>query len=134
MIDRTRTRVLWLPSFLSASAAGDSEARSLSARSFAARSGRLFFGAAVGFIVILATICSITNINVAANFANAAAPRAVRGFLDLTYSDLRREHINLKGEWEFYWGEFVDPGRFLESADQPDSFPAPMYLSVPGTW
>jgi len=38
------------------------------------------------------------------------APKAIKGVLDLTQWDFEKDGtINLDGEWEFYWEEFMPP-------------------------
>lgn len=56
------------------------------------------------------------------------APRAERGQIDLRNQNLTSGAIALRGDYEFFWKRFVDPG-----APQPAPS-ADGYLRVPGDW
>ncbi|MBU2643408.1 response regulator [bacterium] len=61
-----------------------------------------------------------------------APPAISKGVLDLRGWDFETDGIvNLKGEWEFYWDELLQPSDFKEkshlSAD-------PVYFNLPGLW
>lgn len=59
-------------------------------------------------------------------------PDSEQGALDLSEIefDYNAETIRLRGEWEFYWGQLIEPEEF-----QGDNPPLPdTYISVPGIW
>jgi len=56
-----------------------------------------------------------------------AIPTADKGFIDLSEYDFEKSGIiKLRGEWEFYWGEFIDPA-FTSSN-------VPFYINQPRSW
>lgn len=59
----------------------------------------------------------------------SAHTSAQAGKIDLTDSDILDELIDLKGEWEFYWGELLEPGDFHTSLS-----PSAEYVEVPELW
>ncbi len=61
--------------------------------------------------------------------ASHDSPKAQKGVLDLKSWDFA-DHgkLELEGEWEFYWNQFLEP---TQQADKPDNF---TYEQVPGTW
>lgn len=82
---------------------------------------------------------------------NKIPPKAVKGVLDLSNWDLEKDDpVDLIGEWEFYWKEFVQPdSRPMQNAELgmrnekniqnypnvPNSpLPIPNYINVPGNW
>jgi PAS domain S-box-containing protein len=59
------------------------------------------------------------------------APTAIKGILDLrNYSHSENTVINLKGEWEFYWQDFIDPA----DTAGPRKLKDKSFALVPGTW
>jgi PAS domain S-box-containing protein len=59
------------------------------------------------------------------------APRAVKGVLDLTGWDFKKEGpVNLNGEWEFYWQQHLMPQDFTEKILNRKT----AYIKVPGYW
>jgi hemerythrin-like metal-binding protein len=59
------------------------------------------------------------------------APKAIKGILDLRSWNLEKDGtIKLNGEWEFYWGELLEPpidnSKFLIQNSK--------YISVPSSW
>lgn len=61
--------------------------------------------------------------------AKEDVPLAVKGILDLREYMEEFSIISLRGEWEFYWEEFVDPLDFNTGMMTPDIFPV-----VPSYW
>ncbi|HYX36574.1 MAG TPA: hypothetical protein VE954_25985 [Oligoflexus sp.] len=58
------------------------------------------------------------------------APRIVKGVLDLRGWDFDQDGpISLRGEAEFYWERFIDPG-----LNHPDGEVSPAYIDVSGGW
>jgi len=55
--------------------------------------------------------------------------RAIAGVLDLREQDLREQVVPLRGEFEFYWSELLEPADF--AAGSP---PMTGYMEVPGLW
>ena len=54
------------------------------------------------------------------------APRAERGYLDLTAWDFQKDgNVKLNGQWEIYWDEFLTPDAIREKNKKPD------YLNIP---
>jgi len=61
------------------------------------------------------------------SFAN---PASRQGLLDLTKWDFQRDGtVQLNGEWQFFWNEFVPPEKF-----QTQKTANHAYINVPGTW
>jgi signal transduction histidine kinase len=62
--------------------------------------------------------------------ASGAAPKAVRGVLDIRESVNKEKFIvKLNGEWEFYWNKMLQPGDFIANSYKPD-----FYGNVPSYW
>lgn len=62
--------------------------------------------------------------------AAGAQPRAVKGVIHLTQTDLSGEFaFNLNGEWEFYWNKLLRPADFSNPVPEPD-----FYGEVPSYW
>lgn len=57
----------------------------------------------------------------------APSPIAERGVLDLSSQQVEKLNIALEGEWEFYWKQFIEPGKF--DSVMPDHFG-----KVPSYW
>ncbi len=55
------------------------------------------------------------------------SPIAQRGVLDLSSQQVEKQNIVLEGEWEFYWKQFIEPGKF-------DSVMPDHYGKVPSYW
>jgi len=83
--------------------------------------------------------------------ASPAPPRAVGGRLDVSSWDFAAGNVPLRGEWELYFGQLLDPhhlpppppgnleatGATAHAADggaQAASARGPLYASVPGSW
>lgn len=67
----------------------------------------------------------------AAAFAAQPEPDAVQGRVLLDGWDwTRRSTLDLRGEWEFYWQQLLEPQHFRP----PFRAPAPEYMRVPGPW
>ena len=63
------------------------------------------------------------------NLKYPTKPVAVQGLIDLTKWDLEKSgNINLDGEWEFYWKEFLEPKDFDNLSN------SPIFLRVPTNW
>ena len=59
------------------------------------------------------------------------AAKAVRGSLDLREWDFARQGAHpLDGEWEFYWGQLLEPADFERGTPQP----APAWIVLPHSW
>jgi signal transduction histidine kinase len=59
-------------------------------------------------------------------------PKAVKGTLDLQSWNFEKDGpVNLDGEWEFYWKEFLPPSDF---AIQNSKLKTPNYITVPNVW
>ncbi|MBB6480596.1 adenylate/guanylate cyclase domain-containing protein [Spirochaeta isovalerica] len=62
-------------------------------------------------------------------FIPAQSP-ASEGKIDVKdFSGTGQWSLNLDGEWEFYWNEFLGPSDF-----QSGTTPRPEYISIPGNW
>jgi PAS domain S-box-containing protein len=60
-----------------------------------------------------------------------SAPQALNGVIDLRKWDFKNDGtIKLKGQWEFYWGQLLEPADFTRSGK---SVPT-LYAKVPGAW
>lgn len=69
--------------------------------------------------------------------AVGAVSRAVGGRLDLSAWDFAEEGPAwLDGEWEFYWNELLEPGRFPEPGPgaATNAGSGPRYALLPGSW
>ncbi len=65
-------------------------------------------------------------IALAVNFLHAN-PLADKGFIDLSEYDFENSGIiKLRGDWEFYWGQFIDP---LATYDRD-----PLFINQPRSW
>jgi len=65
------------------------------------------------------------------NPAGREAPKAVKGWLDLTAWDVTVDGpVALNGEWEFYWQSHVPPAAFR----QQDAAVPTGFIRVPGIW
>ncbi|WP_169570309.1 sensor histidine kinase [Sneathiella limimaris] len=61
--------------------------------------------------------------------ANEKEPTAVKGVLDLRSWDFDKNgRIELGGDWEFYWQQFLDPALIDQSSSTPH------FIEAPGTW
>lgn len=57
-------------------------------------------------------------------------PVACKGTIDISGWDyLLNGSVNLNGEWEFYYGRFLEPAHFKNNLTQ-----TPSYIKVPGAW
>ena len=57
-------------------------------------------------------------------------PRAVKGVLDLSDWDFERDgKVDLYGQWEFYYGAFLDSASFVTAKNN-----KPKYIEVPSLW
>ncbi|MEX0731025.1 MAG: ATP-binding protein [Aquisalimonadaceae bacterium] len=84
---------------------------------------RLLAGNALLLLVLVSALCAVS---VPVSVAYASPP----GVIDLRDENLRDGHlVNLSGQWEFYWGEFVDPTEFIAGLRA-----NPQYIPVPGVW
>ncbi len=54
-------------------------------------------------------------------------PEITKGYLDLSRWDFNRESVELTGEWEYYWKQFIKPGDF-------DDGVVPKYEVFPHLW
>lgn len=60
-----------------------------------------------------------------------AEPVAVQGVLDLTEWDFEKDGlVNLKGEWEFYWREWLQSDDFVKGTQSPEA----KLVEVPNVW
>jgi PAS domain S-box-containing protein len=65
------------------------------------------------------------------DFSERIPPKAVKGVLDLTDWDFKRDGpINLVGEYEFYWKQHVEPVEFLNATPPHKTG----FISVPSYW
>jgi signal transduction histidine kinase len=55
------------------------------------------------------------------------AQEAIRGFSDLSHSNLEKGPVGLNGEWEFYWDKLLAPSDFPYRQQ-------PVFIHVPGSW
>jgi len=79
---------------------------------------------------ILAAVFVVLLVAIALSRLNqpAAGPKAAAGRLDLSgWTFEENGPIHLDGEWEFAWGELLEPGDF-EGRERSD------YLAGPGAW
>ncbi|MCB1157060.1 MAG: adenylate/guanylate cyclase domain-containing protein [Leptospiraceae bacterium] len=75
------------------------------------------------FIYLLLILC------LPVNFLTAAS-KATKGLFVLSEPDLQNSKtIQLYGEWEFYYGEFISPETFLKNPPEPKH-----YIQVPALW
>jgi len=59
------------------------------------------------------------------------APEAIKGKIDLTHWDFQKDGpIKLKGEWEFYWQQHLDP----EKLSKPTAGQKSCFIQVPDYW
>ncbi len=63
------------------------------------------------------------------SFGKDDVPTAIKGILDLREYGEQFNVISLRGEWEFYWEEFVDPQDLKAGTKTPDLFPV-----IPSYW
>jgi hypothetical protein len=62
------------------------------------------------FAIVLLVLLTCKNLD--DNWTEKIPPQAIQGVLVLRNWDINRDRpVELKGEWEFYWKEFVDPGK-----------------------
>lgn len=57
-------------------------------------------------------------------------PLAHVGILDLTRWTPAAGPVPLAGQWEFYWGQLLEPGDFHRGA----AVPSPRFMTLPGSW
>ncbi|MHC4457787.1 MAG: PAS domain S-box protein [Planctomycetota bacterium] len=82
---------------------------------------------------LLFTIIVLSSFFIAcrSDFPDKIPPQAVKGVLDLTGWDFKRDGpANLTGEYEFYWKQLLKPSDFL--GEPPPQKPG--YISVPDYW
>lgn len=65
-----------------------------------------------------------------AHGASTPVPQSVAGVLDLTSWNFHQGNVTLAGEWEFYWGELIDPSEFQRAEFDRKA----LHLTVPGSW
>jgi len=83
------------------------------------------------FLVILFLSCSSHNVN--------KPPLVKRGVIDLTG---QARVVNLEGEWEFYWNQFVKPGQKLGEVNlglsqveqNKEKLTHNSFIKVPNSW
>jgi response regulator RpfG family c-di-GMP phosphodiesterase len=76
-------------------------------------------------------ICLIIISGCELNTSDKIQPDAVNGILDLTDWDLKRDKpVELSGEWEFYWQQFLNEKDFTNSSRPQKTG----NISLPGTW
>src|ERR1700761_2765128 len=59
-------------------------------------------------------------------FANAPAPVAKKGILDLRKEDLSSKPLTLSGEWAFYWNHLLTPDSIANGTVKPSFVPFPV--------
>lgn len=68
--------------------------------------------------------------------SSASPPKAVKGVLDLSGWDFDssgdRAGVNIDGEWEFYWGELLEPNSVIDHSKM--KIENYGFISVPGSW
>lgn len=85
--------------------------------------------------VLSRLICMIFGVCVAC-FVSACAnieqpPKAVSGILDLTEWNFQKQgNVHLKGQWEFYWQQMLEPGDFSDEKTQDNTG----MIDVPSFW
>ncbi|MGC9472164.1 MAG: ATP-binding protein [Bacteroidales bacterium] len=81
------------------------------------------------FLLILSVGYVAYRISVVSPDQSKSPVRAIAGILDLREQDLRDQVVPLRGEFEFYWSELLEPDNF-------DDVSPPMtgYMEVPGLW
>ena len=74
----------------------------------------------------LVTLCACRH-----DTSRKLAPEAIKGILDLADWDFKKDGpVQLKGDWEFYWQQHLEPGEFSRpTAPQKTGF-----IQVPGYW
>jgi PAS domain S-box-containing protein len=83
------------------------------------------------YIVILIIISILPISACHHDLSEKIPPKAVKGILDLTDWDFKRDgHINLVGEYEFYWNQHVEPVEFLNATPPHKTG----FISVPAYW
>jgi len=55
--------------------------------------------------------------------------KVVDGYIDLSLCNFEQEIVRLDGNWEFFWGKFLDPGYLKVTENKKVN-----YIAVPGTW
>ncbi len=79
--------------------------------------------AAIGAVVLVAVACSRPG-------PRTAPPAVVKGVIDLRAWDFARDGmVDLSGQWEFHWQEFVDPAAGGKGKEGTTS-----YIRVPSSW
>ncbi len=76
-------------------------------------------------------VLSVLLFGCSSNSPNKYAPKVQQGIIDLRHWDFAEEGpVNLSGEWEFYWKQFVTPGNgFTTGVTRSSDF-----IQVPGVW
>lgn len=86
------------------------------------------------YFLKLAALAILLNLFSCSNVLNLKPPvLASKGYLDLSKIDFQsKEIINLDGEWEFYWSQFIKTDPFINLDTLLDT--SKSYIKVPGTW
>lgn len=76
---------------------------------------------------LLVSILVVIGVGLYYIFMNHMPQYAEKGVLDFHKVQWPENgYIELNGEWEFYYGEFIEPGQFNEKSAR--------YIKVPGIW
>ncbi|MES2331603.1 MAG: ATP-binding protein [Bacteroidota bacterium] len=72
------------------------------------------------FVLLLLSCCILFS-----SRAAAQAPQAIKGVIDLRQTDLKKENIELGGEWAMYWKRIITPA---------DSVTPTVFVPFPKLW
>ncbi|MCP4133219.1 MAG: hypothetical protein GY754_19785, partial [bacterium] len=79
-----------------------------------------------------AVVLCLVVISCSPGYSGKQQPLVKKGVLDLRQWDLEKDGpVKLRGEWEFYWKEFRDPGASSENSAESHE---KNYIEVPGVW
>ncbi len=84
------------------------------------------------WLFLICIFLIFTNLSCGKNYSGKKQPKVVKGVLDLRGWDFEKDGpIEIKGQWAFYWKEFIDPDQFL--SDDNIRYKK-SYMDVPGVW
>ncbi len=75
-------------------------------------------------LLILSILCCVSSA-----YSQSVAPFVKNGILDLRNYNVSENIVELKGDWEFYWGKFLMSSDFTNEDRK-----KPLYVEGPGRW